>query len=100
MCHHCYNNSNVTLRIGELMSLHRGQGMDILWRDTLRCPTEEEYVDMVRASRLSSLCQVPFVKNFARNGWSPQDCRQTYDGMCYDEHKCVSLTWSPLMFLN
>lgn len=34
---------------GELMSLHRGQGMDILWRDTLRCPTEEEYVDMVRA---------------------------------------------------
>ncbi|KAG2037887.1 isoprenoid synthase domain-containing protein [Suillus americanus] len=34
---------------GELMSLHRGQGMDILWRDTLRCPTEDEYVDMVKA---------------------------------------------------
>ncbi|KAG1726877.1 isoprenoid synthase domain-containing protein [Suillus paluster] len=33
----------------ELMSLHRGQGMDILWRDTLRCPTEDEYVDMVKA---------------------------------------------------
>ncbi|KAJ8586448.1 terpenoid synthase [Rhizopogon salebrosus TDB-379] len=33
----------------ELMSLHRGQGMDILWRDTLRCPSEDEYVDMVKA---------------------------------------------------
>ncbi|KAG1742385.1 isoprenoid synthase domain-containing protein [Suillus paluster] len=32
----------------ELMSLHRGQGLDILWRDTLRCPTEDEYVGMVK----------------------------------------------------
>ncbi|KAJ8588455.1 farnesyltranstransferase [Rhizopogon salebrosus TDB-379] len=32
----------------ELMSLHRGQGLDIIWRDTLRCPTEDEYVNMVK----------------------------------------------------
>ncbi|TFK68466.1 terpenoid synthase [Pluteus cervinus] len=32
---------------GELLSLHRGQGLEILWRDHLRCPTEQEYVDMV-----------------------------------------------------
>ncbi|KAG1818426.1 farnesyltranstransferase [Suillus subaureus] len=32
----------------ELMSLHHGQGLDILWRDTLRCPTEDEYVQMVK----------------------------------------------------
>ncbi|KAG2070373.1 terpenoid synthase [Suillus decipiens] len=32
----------------ELMSLHRGQGLDILWRDTLHCPTEDEYVQMVK----------------------------------------------------
>ncbi|KAF9058675.1 isoprenoid synthase domain-containing protein [Rhodocollybia butyracea] len=31
----------------ELLSLHRGQGLEILWRDSLTCPTEEEYVDMV-----------------------------------------------------
>ncbi|KAF8341870.1 terpenoid synthase [Amanita rubescens] len=31
----------------ELLSLHRGQGMEILWRDSLRCPTEEEYISMV-----------------------------------------------------
>jgi len=30
------------------MSLHRGQGLDILWRDTLRCPEEDEYIDMVK----------------------------------------------------
>ncbi|KAG2151399.1 farnesyltranstransferase [Suillus clintonianus] len=32
----------------ELMLLHHGQGLDILWRDTLRCPTEDEYVQMVK----------------------------------------------------
>jgi geranylgeranyl diphosphate synthase type 3 len=42
------------IRIEELMSLHRGQGMDILWRDTLRCPSEDEYVDMVKASTLAT----------------------------------------------
>jgi len=31
----------------ELLNLHRGQGLDIFWRDSLTCPTEEEYVDMV-----------------------------------------------------
>ncbi|KAI9662084.1 MAG: geranylgeranyl pyrophosphate synthetase [Trizodia sp. TS-e1964] len=31
----------------ELLNLHRGQGMDLFWRDTLTCPTEEEYLDMV-----------------------------------------------------
>ena len=34
----------------ELLSLHRGQGMEILWRDSLRCPTEEEYISMVNQS--------------------------------------------------
>jgi geranylgeranyl diphosphate synthase type 3 len=33
--------------VGEMLNLHRGQGRDILWRDTARCPTEEEYYDMV-----------------------------------------------------
>ncbi|KAL0565484.1 hypothetical protein V5O48_016542 [Marasmius crinis-equi] len=32
---------------GELLALHRGQGLEILWRDSLRCPTEEEYIQMV-----------------------------------------------------
>ncbi|KAF9073106.1 isoprenoid synthase domain-containing protein [Rhodocollybia butyracea] len=31
----------------ELLSLHRGQGLEILWRDSLTCPSEEEYIDMV-----------------------------------------------------
>ncbi|WRT66819.1 uncharacterized protein IL334_003782 [Kwoniella shivajii] len=31
----------------ELLELHRGQGLDLFWRDTLTCPTEKEYVDMV-----------------------------------------------------
>lgn len=33
--------------IEELVRLHRGQGMDLYWRENLVCPTEEEYVEMV-----------------------------------------------------
>lgn len=36
------------LLVEEMINLHRGQGLDLLWRDTLQCPTEEEYVEMVR----------------------------------------------------
>lgn len=32
----------------ELLNLHRGQGQDILWRDTYSCPTEQEYRQMVQ----------------------------------------------------
>ncbi|KIJ66066.1 hypothetical protein HYDPIDRAFT_87429 [Hydnomerulius pinastri MD-312] len=32
----------------ELLALHRGQGREILWRDSLQCPSEEEYIDMVK----------------------------------------------------
>lgn len=31
----------------ELLNLHRGQGMDVFWRDTLTCPSEEDYLEMV-----------------------------------------------------
>lgn len=29
------------------MELHRGQGKEIFWRDTVTCPTEEQYKSMV-----------------------------------------------------
>ncbi|XP_020777089.1 geranylgeranyl pyrophosphate synthase isoform X1 [Boleophthalmus pectinirostris] len=31
----------------QLLELHRGQGLDIFWRDTYTCPTEDEYRNMV-----------------------------------------------------
>ncbi|KAL8676387.1 MAG: hypothetical protein Q9186_007083 [Xanthomendoza sp. 1 TL-2023] len=31
----------------ELLNLHRGQGLDLYWRDTLTVPTEEEYMQMI-----------------------------------------------------
>ncbi|KAK3089041.1 hypothetical protein FSP39_000346 [Pinctada imbricata] len=31
----------------QLLELHRGQGMDIYWRDTVTCPSEDEYRAMV-----------------------------------------------------
>ncbi|KAL1969413.1 hypothetical protein VTN77DRAFT_8851 [Rasamsonia byssochlamydoides] len=37
----------IDIYVQELLNLHRGQGMDLFWRDTLTCPTEEEYLEMV-----------------------------------------------------
>ncbi|KAM3426896.1 hypothetical protein MY4824_009761 [Beauveria thailandica] len=31
----------------ELVNLHRGQGMELFWRDTLTCPSEDDYLEMV-----------------------------------------------------
>lgn len=31
----------------QMLELHRGQGMDIYWRDTVQCPSEEDYKTMV-----------------------------------------------------
>ena len=31
-----------------MIELHRGQGLDIHWRDSHVCPTEDEYLEMIR----------------------------------------------------
>ncbi|KAI9203490.1 geranylgeranyl pyrophosphate synthase [Polychytrium aggregatum] len=31
----------------ELLLLHRGQGMELYWRDSCICPSEEEYLEMI-----------------------------------------------------
>ncbi|KAI7872706.1 geranylgeranyl pyrophosphate synthase [Spinellus fusiger] len=40
--------SMVTAYADELVNLHKGQGIELFWRDSLTCPTEEEYVAMVK----------------------------------------------------
>lgn len=37
----------VSIYTEEMINLHRGQGMDLYWRETLTCPTEDEYIEMV-----------------------------------------------------
>ena len=41
------NPAAIDIYVEELLNLHRGQGMDLFWRDTLTCPTEEDYLEMV-----------------------------------------------------
>jgi geranylgeranyl diphosphate synthase type 3 len=43
-------NEDIVLLTDELVSLHRGQGLDILWRDTFQCPSQEEYISMANGS--------------------------------------------------
>jgi geranylgeranyl diphosphate synthase, type III len=41
------NSKMVGIFADELAQLHRGQGMDLFWRDNLECPSEEDYLNMV-----------------------------------------------------
>jgi len=41
------NAEAIKIYTDELCNLHRGQGMDLFWRDTLTCPTEDDYLEMV-----------------------------------------------------
>ncbi|KAL7276017.1 geranylgeranyl pyrophosphate synthetase [Rhizina undulata] len=41
------NPSTLKVYTEELLNLHRGQGMDLFWRDTLSIPTEQDYLEMV-----------------------------------------------------
>lgn len=46
---HLQNKDEAThIFISELLNLHRGQGMDLYWRDTLTCPSEDDYLEMVQ----------------------------------------------------
>ena len=41
------NPKAITIFTEELINLHRGQGMDLFWRETLTCPSEDDYLEMV-----------------------------------------------------
>jgi geranylgeranyl diphosphate synthase type 3 len=43
--------------VEEMVNLHRGQGMDLYWRDNLVCPTEGEYIEMVN-NKTSGLLRI------------------------------------------
>ena len=64
----------MTAFVDELLQLHRGQGMDLHWRDTLTCPTEDEYLGMVRnkTGGLFRLC-VKVMQAQSKKS-SPPDC--------------------------
>jgi geranylgeranyl diphosphate synthase type 3 len=47
-CHALNNPQCMQVFLGELLNLHRGQGQDIAWREASKCPTEEQYIQMVR----------------------------------------------------
>lgn len=66
--------------IDELLQLHRGQGLDLFWRDSLQCPTEEEYVEMVLGSESALRIERYDLVLIGRNWRSLPYSRQTYDG--------------------
>ncbi|QKD54412.2 isoprenoid synthase domain-containing protein, partial [Fusarium oxysporum Fo47] len=72
--HKLNNPELITIFSDELVNLHRGQGMDLFWRDTLTCPTEEDYLEMV-GNKTGGLFRLGIKLMAAEaNGPSPTDC--------------------------
>ncbi len=61
--------------------------MEILWRDSLRCPTEEEYISMVNQSGYKLTTET--CAHASRNGRATSDRDQAHDGLCNDEPRRV-----------
>lgn len=47
-CQSLNNAAALNIFISEMLNLHRGQGQDILWRDSFTCPTLDQYRQMVK----------------------------------------------------
>ncbi|KAI1159185.1 terpenoid synthase [Nemania serpens] len=56
----------------ELVNLHRGQGMDLYWRDSLVCPTEDHYLEMV-GNKTGGLFRLA-IKLMQAESEAPMDC--------------------------
>ncbi|KAI1200321.1 terpenoid synthase [Nemania serpens] len=56
----------------ELVNLHRGQGMDLYWRDSLICPTEDHYLEMV-GNKTGGLFRLA-IKLMQAESEAPMDC--------------------------
>ncbi|XP_014678637.1 PREDICTED: geranylgeranyl pyrophosphate synthase-like [Priapulus caudatus] len=67
----------------QLLELHRGQGMDIHWRDTYTCPTEEQYNAMVirKTGGLFGLA-TRLMQLFSTNSRTRERDKDTHDLMC------------------
>ena len=84
-----------------MLELHRGQGMEIYWRDTFMCPSESEYRDMTvrKTGGLFNLA-VKLMQLFSKNEECPQynyveltsllglyfQIRDDYANLCLDEY--------------
>ncbi|KAJ3308497.1 Geranylgeranyl pyrophosphate synthase, partial [Blyttiomyces sp. JEL0837] len=56
----------------EMLQLHRGQGMEIYWRDHGICPTQEEYIEMI-GNKTGGLLRLA-IRLMQRASGSPIDC--------------------------
>ncbi|XP_046981203.1 geranylgeranyl pyrophosphate synthase isoform X2 [Schistocerca americana] len=103
-----------TVYTEQLLELHRGQGMELYWRDNFTCPSEEEYKQMtirktgglfmlaIRLMQLFSENKADFTKLAAVLGLYFQ-IRDDYCNLClqeYSENKsfCEDLTEGKFSF--
>ncbi len=50
-CQELGNPAALTCFLDEMINLHKGQGLDIYWRESVSCPSLEDYKYMVSCSK-------------------------------------------------
>lgn len=70
------NPEAIRIYTDELLNLHRGQGMDLFWRDTLTCPSEDDYLEMV-GNKTGGLFRLAIKLMFAESPSHRQNQAQT-----------------------
>ena len=71
----------------ELINLHRGQGMELFWRDTLTCPNEDDYLEMV-GNKTGGLFRLA-VKLMQAESSSDRSVEHSPDSVKYITDYCV-----------
>lgn len=87
------NPTAIKIYTEELLNLHRGQGMDLFWRDTLTCPSEDDYLEMV-GNKTGGLFRLA-IKLMQAESMSGMDCVPLVNtiGLCFqilDDYKNLS----------
>jgi geranylgeranyl diphosphate synthase type 3 len=65
-----------SIYLEELLNLHRGQGMELYWRENLICPSELEYINMV-SDKTGGLFRLAVRLLIAESPWTSA-CRPEY----------------------
>ena len=58
------NGQMMTIFSEEILNLHRGQGIELFWRDSITCPTEEEFIDMINNSKFRFIKKKSSISTF------------------------------------
>ena len=91
---HMGNPKLIEIFTEELLNLHRGQGMDLYWRDSLTCPSEADYLEMV-GNKTGGLFRLAIKLMQAESAVQVYVTFSSPTEVCTDLNTATAHPWSP-----